>query len=171
MKTEPHDKFCNDRFGKGNYTTWLGIRADEPKRLAPKTGIRFLAELSDFEKEDVLAWWKTQPFDLGISEHLGNCVFCIKKGLNKVALAAKDEPGLAAQFIAATEGAHVRTSGRKFNHKRMYRTSLHLSDVVAMYAESGRDELFRRLRSSKVLDSGSCSESCEVFQTADGDEL
>ncbi len=33
MKTEPHDKWCDDKFGKGNYTTWLGIRADEPQRL------------------------------------------------------------------------------------------------------------------------------------------
>lgn len=166
MKTEPHDKFCNDYFGKkggGGYITWLGIRADEPSRLSPKTGVRFLAELSDFGKEDVLSWWKNQPFDLGISEHLRNCVFCIKKGLNKVALAAKDEPILAAQFIAATEGAHVRTEGRKFNHKRMYRTSLHLSDVITMYAGVDRDDLFKRLRSTRAFDSGSCSESCEII--------
>jgi len=32
MKTEPHDKYCNDVFGAGNYITWLGIRADEPQR-------------------------------------------------------------------------------------------------------------------------------------------
>lgn len=39
----------------------------------------FMAEITEFEKEDVLNWWKQQPFDLQIPEHLGNCVFCIKR--------------------------------------------------------------------------------------------
>ena len=78
MKLQPFKKYCEDNFGKGNYTTWLGIRADEPKRLTPKTNIKYLAEISDFEKPDILSWWKEQEFDLGIEEHLGNCVFCIK---------------------------------------------------------------------------------------------
>lgn len=66
LKLVPFTKYCDDHFGRGNYTTWIGIRADEPKRLKPKPGIRYLAELSDFEKEDILAWWKQQPFDLQI---------------------------------------------------------------------------------------------------------
>lgn len=164
MKTEPHDKYCNDRFGKGNYVTWLGIRADEPKRLKPRAGVRYLAEISDFDKADVLEWWKEQPFNLGIEEHLGNCVFCIKKGLNKVALAAKDEPELARQFIEVTEGEDVRTTGRKHQHKRMYRQSLHLSDVITMYSKQNAEELRKRLRASKRFESESCSESCEIVE-------
>ncbi|MDW5304528.1 hypothetical protein R7J46_19500, partial [Acinetobacter baumannii] len=102
MKTEPFEKYCNDVFGKNNYERWIGIRSDEPKRLPievleklglpihkdakkQKAGFRYLAEISDFTKEDVLDWWEQQPFDLAITEHLGNCVFCIKKHLNKVA--------------------------------------------------------------------------------------
>lgn len=164
MKTEPHDKYCNDRFGKGNYVTWLGIRADEPKRLKPRQGVRYLAEISDFDKTDVLEWWKEQPFNLGIEEHLGNCVFCIKKGLNKVALAAKDEPELARQFIEVAEGEDVRTTGRKHQHKRMYRQSLHLSDVITMYSKQNAEELRKRLRASKRFESESCSESCEIIE-------
>ena len=26
LKTEPHDKYCDEVFGRGNYVTWLGIR-------------------------------------------------------------------------------------------------------------------------------------------------
>lgn len=165
MKTEPYDKYCDEVFGKGQYTTWLGIRADEPGRLRNRPGIRYLAELSDFEKLDVLAWFKLQPFDLQLTEHLGNCVFCIKKGLNKVALAAMDEPELAAEFIRIVEGDHVRLEGRKHAHKRMYRKSNHLSDVIAMYADHDRDELYGRTAAAKQYESGSCSESCEVFRT------
>lgn len=163
MKTEPFQKYCNDKFGKKNYETWLGIRIDETKRLGEKDGIRYLAEISDFAKDDVLDWWELQDFDLGITEHLGNCVFCIKKGLNKVALATKDEPEQAVKWIKATEGSNVRMSGRKHNHQRMYRNRLNLSGVMEVYKDRTRDEMFNKLRSSKRFDTNSCSESCEAL--------
>lgn len=50
LKLTPFTKYCDDHFGRGNYITWLGIRADEPRRLKPKPGVRYLAELSDFDK-------------------------------------------------------------------------------------------------------------------------
>ncbi|MEM9994718.1 MAG: phosphoadenosine phosphosulfate reductase family protein [Acinetobacter pittii] len=180
MKTEPFEKYCNDVFGKNSYERWIGIRSDEPKRLPieilkkldlpihakaahQKTGFRYLAEISDFTKDDVLDWWEEQPFDLAITEHLGNCVFCIKKHLNKVALAAKDEPEQAVKWIELTEGPNVRSEGRKYNHHRMYRTRLHMSDVVEAFKDHNRDEMFKALRSSKRYESGSCSESCEAI--------
>ncbi|MEN3473425.1 phosphoadenosine phosphosulfate reductase family protein [Acinetobacter baumannii] len=180
MKTEPFEKYCNDVFGKNNYERWIGIRSDEPKRLPievleklglpihkdakkQKAGFRYLAEISDFTKEDVLDWWEQQPFDLAITEHLGNCVFCIKKHLNKVALAAKDEPEQAVKWIAVTEGENVRSEGRKYNHHRMYRTRLHMSDVIEAFKNHDRDELYNALRSSKRYETGSCTESCEAI--------
>ncbi|ELT9943631.1 phosphoadenosine phosphosulfate reductase family protein, partial [Escherichia coli] len=33
MKSVPFTKYCQEKFGKGNYITWLGIRTDEPNRL------------------------------------------------------------------------------------------------------------------------------------------
>lgn len=180
MKTEPFEKYCNDTFGKNNYERWIGIRYDEPKRLPieilnslglpvhkkavkQKQGFRYLAEISEFEKNDILDWWEKQPFDLAITEHLGNCVFCIKKGLNKVALASKDEPEQFVKWVEATEGNHVRSEGRKYNHHRMYRERLHGSDIAEIYKEHSRDELYNSLRSSKRYESGSCSESCEAL--------
>ena len=167
MKTEIHDKYCNSVYGKGNYITWIGIRADEQRRIKDRENVKYLAQLSDFDKHDILDWWKKQPFNLEIPEYLGNCVFCIKKGLNKVALAAKAEPELAQEFIKVTEGDHVRTEGRKHQHKRMYRKSLHLSDVIKMYEDTTKEELENNLRQTKRLDAGGCSESCEVFETMD----
>lgn len=180
MKTEPFEKYCNDTFGKNQFERWIGIRFDEPKRLPievlkklnlpiharathQKSGFRYLAEICDLEKDQILDWWELQPFDLAITEHLGNCVFCIKKHLNKVALAAKDEPEMAAKWIGLTEGPTVRTGGRKHNHKRMYRERLHMSDAVEAFKDHNRDELYKALRSSKRYESGSCSESCEAI--------
>lgn len=157
MKTVPFIKYCDERFGRGNYTTWLGMRIDEPKRTTPKPGIRYLAEISDFEKQDVIDWWQEQPFDLEIQEHLGNCVFCIKKSIQKVALAAKDEPELAENFIHTLQTFDVKPD------KVMYRSNNSLEQVIALFSDTGRDELASRMTSMRQYDAGSCSESCEAF--------
>lgn len=157
MKTVPFIKYCDEHFGRGNYTTWLGMRIDEPKRTSPKAGIRYLAEISDFEKQDVIEWWRDQPFDLEIQEHLGNCVFCIKKSLQKVALATKDEPEMAAQFIQTLQDFDAKPD------KVMYRSNTSLEQVIALFSDTGRDELASRMTSMRQYDTGSCSESCEAF--------
>jgi len=170
MKLVPYTKYCIEHFGKNNYVSWLGIRADEPKRLKEKKGYDFLASISDFDKDDILDWWKEQPFDLGIDEHLGNCIFCIKKGINKVALAAKDEPDLAEDFMSILESDEVReVDCRKSPTLEMYRGRMSLRQVISAFEEHYRDEMFNSLRSSKRLDTGSCSESCEVFNASQMD--
>ncbi|QHJ79794.1 MAG: hypothetical protein [Caudoviricetes sp.] len=158
MKTVPFTKYCDEKYGKGGYERWLGIRADEPNRLGNRgKGFHYLSDISDFEKQDVIDWWSEQPFDLGIQEHLGNCVFCIKKSLQKVALAAKDEPKLAAQFWQM-----IQDEDKKDDHI-MYRYNNSLGDVIALFADVERDELASRMRSMRQYDTGSCSESCEAF--------
>ena len=158
MKTVPFTKYCQERFGRGNYHTWLGIRTDEKSRLKPTNGFSYLADISDFEKQDVLDWWGKQPFDLGIHEHLGNCVFCIKKSMQKVALATMDEPELAAQFADILE-KEIRT-GRE---PVMYRGNNTLKSLIALFSDISREELASRMTSMRQYDTGSCSESCEAF--------
>lgn len=160
MKTVPFTKYCNEMYGKGNYERWLGIREDEPNRLGNRgPGFHYLADISDFDKQDVIDWWSVQDFDLGIQEHLGNCVFCIKKSLQKVALATKDEPELANEFIDAIYGETARRKGLP----RMYRGKNTLPEVIALFGDTGRDELASRMTSMRQYDAGSCSESCEAF--------
>jgi hypothetical protein len=161
MKTTPFRKYAEDKFGK-NYITFLGIRIDEPKRLRPRDGFKYLADISEFEKQDVLDWWAKMPFDLQIPEHLGNCVFCIKKGINKVALAAKDEPQLADKFIKMINMDDVRiVPSRTTANDAMYRQSMSLEGIIDLYAEMPRDKLAKTVRST--FETGSCSESCEAF--------
>lgn len=159
MKTVPFTKYCDNKYGKKNYERWLGIRIDEPARLLNrKKGFNYFADISEFEKQDVIDWWSDQPFDLGIQEHLGNCVFCIKKSLQKVALAAKDEPELASEFLAM-----IQQEDKKKDHV-MYRSGNSLEQVIAIFSCESRDELASRMRSMRQYDSGSCSESCEAFR-------
>ncbi|OCF95635.1 hypothetical protein A9G08_10965 [Gilliamella sp. wkB195] len=164
MKLEPFERYCKDNYGKGNYQTWLGIRADEPKRLKPKDGYSYLADISDFDKSDVINWWKNQSFDLDLPEHLGNCVFCIKKGINKIALATRDEPKMAEDFINLINDPNVRVvERRQQENKIMYRGNNSLIAIMAMYQNHSREEILATIRGNKGYDSGSCSESCEVF--------
>lgn len=162
MKTTPCKKYLEDVYGVGNYHLWLGIRVDEQKRLNKKDGFSYLADISDFEKQDILDWWAKMPFDLRIKEHLGNCVFCIKKGINKVALAAKDEPQLADKFIKMVNMDDVRiVESRTTPSNAMYRKSMSLESIIDLYADMPRDKLAKTVRNT--FESGSCSESCEAF--------
>ncbi|MGP4130077.1 hypothetical protein OJE16_10010 [Pantoea tagorei] len=144
-------KYCDDHFGRGNYTTWIGIRSDEPKRLTPKAGIRYLAELTDYEKSDILSWWKNQPFDLQIPEHLGNCIFCIKKSTPKLGLATRDEPGLVRVFNDATTGKHVREGHRATPKQIMYRGHLSLDGIASMYADEDYHQLYQAMTRAKKI--------------------
>lgn len=166
MKTDPFNSYCKDVM-PAEYITWLGIRDDEPRRLKRREGFAFLADISDFDKDDVIGWWKTQPFDLGIEEHLGNCVFCIKKSNLKLVLASREEPEMYDQFVALTEGDTVRTTGRMHNHQRMYRKSLHLTDIIKIHSADSVADIRSRLRHTRSSDTGSCTESCEVFNLDD----
>lgn len=163
LKLVPFTKYCDDTFGRGNYTTWIGIRADEPRRLKEKSGIHYLAELSDFEKRDILDWWQNQPFNLHIPEHLGNCIFCIKKSTQKLGLACIDESGLRRVFNEVITGDHVRDGHRDTPKEVMYRGHLSLDGIAKMYADSDYQKLYQEMAMAKRFDTGSCSESCEIF--------
>ncbi|WP_289992025.1 phosphoadenosine phosphosulfate reductase family protein [Photorhabdus laumondii] len=165
LKLRPFRDYCNDNFGKGNYQTWIGIRADEPRRLARKDEVSYLADISDFDKQDILDFWKKQLFDLLIPEHLGNCVFCIKKSTKKLGLACQDEPGLKRVFEHyCINDKYVRNGHRKTSKEIMYRGKMSLDGIAKMYLNADYENLYQEMIRAKQFDVGSCSESCEIFQ-------
>lgn len=165
MKLVPFTKYCNEKYGRGNYETWLGIRDDEPKRINLNNlkSIRYLAEISIFDKQDVLDFWSEMPFDLQIPEHLGNCVFCPKKSNLKLAAAQRDEPEFYHEFLTMLYGSSVRHDNKTGHWSQMYRGKKSLEQVISMFDGSTGDEIKSRIRGAKMTDTGSCSESCEVF--------
>ncbi|AUR92841.1 phosphoadenosine phosphosulfate reductase family protein [Vibrio phage 1.177.O._10N.286.45.E10] len=165
MKLVPFTKYCNDKYGRGNYETWLGIRDDEPKRINLNNlkSIRYLAEISIFDKQDILDFWSGMPFDLQIPEQLGNCVFCPKKSNLKLAAAQRDEPEMYHDFLNIIYGDNVRHDNKTGHHSQMYRGKKSLEQVVAMFDGSTGGEIKARIRGTKATNTGSCSESCEVF--------
>ena len=165
MKEETHDKYCNDVYGKGAYATWIGIRADEPRRLnrlGRDPRLRFLAEVSDAGKSDILEWWAGQPFDLEIPEHLGNCVFCVKKSIAKLARATNDEPELMRRFSACIAGADSRPDlARPVPKEVMFRGRNTLESLQALGASANPRHLAKMTEGSYA-----CGESCEIVDLA-----
>lgn len=213
MKLKPFKKYCDDKYGKGNYETWLGIRADELSRVYGSklirgltelgiddvekveilrssnwdrrdffvvgegfeddlrkdinnrfsNGLRYMAEISDFEKEDVINFWSKQEFDLEIPEQLGNCVFCPKKSSLKLAAAQRDEPELYSDWLDMLYDDSVRVDDKTGHWSKMYRGKQSLQSLIATFDGSTGEEIKARMRGARHLDTGSCSESCEVF--------
>jgi len=87
--------------GIKDYTSFNGIRYDEPRRWS-KVG-EFDVELPLVKwkttKQEVFSWWKQQPFDLMVNEPYGNCDGCFLKGKGKLSIIAKEKPELFDWWI------------------------------------------------------------------------
>jgi 3'-phosphoadenosine 5'-phosphosulfate sulfotransferase (PAPS reductase)/FAD synthetase len=94
--------------GWDEYENWIGIRADEPRRLA-KTKVQDQGKgatkyapcgVAGVTKYNVAAFWRDQPFDLELvndngTTPWGNCDLCFLKGTNKVMSLISREPDRA----------------------------------------------------------------------------
>ncbi|PSX01650.1 phosphoadenosine phosphosulfate reductase domain-containing protein [Photobacterium angustum] len=159
MKKDVADKYCKEHYGK-KFVTWLGMRSDEPKRLKPKPGIKYLADLVEVDKQDINDWWSRQLFDLQLEEQEGNCLFCIKKSTAKIALAAKQNPGHLQLWKHIINSKEVREK-EGFDKRIMYRGKLSLDGISQLYADKSESEIRINMRSSKRFETGNCAESCE----------
>ena len=168
MKKDISDLYCKDHFGK-NFITWLGMRSDEPRRLKPKAGIKYLADLVSVDKQDILDWWKEQPFDLDLDESEGNCLYCVKKSSSKLALAIKKNPNFYRLWKYYISDDSIREK-EGYDKNVMYRGKLSLSGIAEMYSEMSESDIRDRMRSAKRYETGSCTESCEAFRTQ-GEEI
>ena len=97
----------------GDWQNIVGLRADEPKRLADlrkrnEKGEDNYAPLgvAVITKADVMAFWAAQPFDLpdfGVKPWEGNCQMCFLKGIHQRIRVARDHPEVAARWQAREE--------------------------------------------------------------------
>lgn len=90
--------------GVTDYTSFNGIRYDEPRRWQKVKDSDIDVELPLVKwkttKQDVLNWWKGQDFDLMVNEPYGNCDCCFLKGKGKLATIAKEKPELFDWWIS-----------------------------------------------------------------------
>jgi 3'-phosphoadenosine 5'-phosphosulfate sulfotransferase (PAPS reductase)/FAD synthetase len=122
MLPNPVTRFCTSelkirtakRFAKSlgweHWTSAIGLRADEPRRVAKIKNQRerweTIAPLAEagVTKRDVMAFWQAQHFDLRLpningTTPLGNCDLCFLKGAATIQGIMRDYPHLADWWI------------------------------------------------------------------------
>jgi hypothetical protein len=171
--------------GWDDYYTAIGIRTDELRRVSPKAGLnKILYPLVDTwpsDKQDVADFWEDQPFQLGLPEHLGNCVTCFKKSDRKLFQVYADCPE-AFEWNARMErdygwhGAPWYGQPNEEGHARTFwRGNRSTEQLIAQARELGVRPLIpiRETRSMAArqfgldFESGGCSESCEAYPMED----
>lgn len=87
--------------GFDEYVTFVGIRADEPRRVAKMKNNKDVKETplatANVFQDDVMKFWKEQPFDLELTTLdgnalLGNCDLCFLKKLDHKLNLVKQNP-------------------------------------------------------------------------------
>lgn len=108
LKARTMRRFIEEVVGWDSYTVAVGLRAEERSRVASLKAqstldLDYVCPLYDagVVEQDVLDFWKGQPFDLGLKHdpelgtYQGNCDFCFLKKIPKIKrLAAEDPEGL-----------------------------------------------------------------------------
>lgn len=95
--------------GYEHWTNIVGIRADEPRRVAKMKAAsesskeRWEIDLplarAGVTEVDVLSFWKAQPFDLHLKTWEGNCDLCMLKARAKKFRIIQDNPGCEQWWI------------------------------------------------------------------------
>ena len=125
---------------KGDLVTYLGLRYDEPMRVAKKKAQNqtskdpeyYLMPLHDMKvsKAMVDSFWKHQSFDLAIHSNLGNCDLCFMKGTNNLIWAIRNDPSLADWWIEQEKHAKMSAKRKRkgqFNKEWSYKTLLDIA--------------------------------------------
>jgi 3'-phosphoadenosine 5'-phosphosulfate sulfotransferase (PAPS reductase)/FAD synthetase len=121
LKIEPAACLMRD-YGYTEWENLIGIRADEMRRVTKirarpvdETGAERRMPLADagITKADVLAFWRGQPFDLGLpvingqSMH-GNCDLCFLKPTGQLVSLIAEKPDRAVWWVAEEAWAQTR---------------------------------------------------------------
>ena len=114
---------CENR-SQGEYMSWVGIRADEPRRAAKIPRDRTPLVSAGVSKEMVGEFWRSQPFDLGLPNfngvtYHGNCDLCFLKGHSQTMSLIAEKPSRAVWWAKMEALALAsKPSGARFRKDR-----------------------------------------------------
>ena len=133
LKVLTIERYLKDQ-GFSDWETAVGIRADEPRRVAKmrqKEG--YLTPLADkgVTSSDVINFWKTQSFDLKLpsSGFYSNCDLCFLKGYGIKQSLVNENPKLADWWVDQEEKIGARFRSDQPAYKDMIAVSGSQSDL------------------------------------------
>ncbi len=140
LKTEPLKRYAKEKFGN-DYVYAIGIRNDELDRVNPNYKEERLYYPLAFEwpttKNEINRFWRDQSFRLELKHFQGNCKWCWKKGFNKLAYIAKENPEIF-DFPERMEKEHSNTCTKDRLDKmpeegvKMFRGNRTVADIREM---------------------------------------
>ncbi len=119
LKIRPMRDWMRGR-GYERWTNVVGIRADEPRRVAKmreagetrkeRWDVALPLAEANVSEDDVMAFWAAQDFDLQLRPAEGNCDMCFLKGPIKRQRLMRERPDLAVWWLdqEATTGSTFR---------------------------------------------------------------
>jgi 3'-phosphoadenosine 5'-phosphosulfate sulfotransferase (PAPS reductase)/FAD synthetase len=119
------DHFKGMSYSAIEHLSWVGMRADEPRRaakIADKSRIPLW--VAGVTKEDVGAFWRSQPFDLGLPNNNGvtmhgNCDLCFLKSASTISSLIAEKPERAVWWARMENTAlSSKPSGARFRNDR-----------------------------------------------------
>ena len=136
LKVKTTERYCKRVLGWSAWTSALGLRADEPRRVSamrrrnetgrdPWDTIMPMAD-AGATRRDVSAFWRAQPFDLRLpsvnnkTPH-GNCDLCFMKSRATVKALIRENPEAAdwwSRQERAVSGATQKPAGATFRKDR-----------------------------------------------------
>jgi 3'-phosphoadenosine 5'-phosphosulfate sulfotransferase (PAPS reductase)/FAD synthetase len=127
LKIRTNIRYCRS-LGWDEWTNCVGLRADEPRRVAKMKGdakseqvCMPIAEAGHTVK-DVLEFWKSMPFDLELPNNdnaFGNCTLCFLKSKARLQKVLRKEPEHAEWWIRMESlGLSSKPSGARFRNDR-----------------------------------------------------
>lgn len=139
--------------GWSDYTMAVGLRADEPRRVARLHGDGLNQDVvaplaaAGITVKDVRAFWDSQPFDLslpGDDSAFGNCVGCFLKSRARLQRVARAEPAQLDWWVrqeqkkigTAADGARFR------NDRPSYAAQLEEAKTQGVLFDDGLEPCF-----------------------------
>lgn len=170
LKIRPMHRVIRE-WGWAEWDSCIGIRADEPRRIARVRARGFSNETKDetpvmplveagVSVHDVMAFWKAQPFDLalkvnayGVSAH-GNCDLCFLKKRSMIASLIRENPALA-DWWKEQEAKVTRIGAAKLASGAVFRTDRQPYAVLQRMAVE-QQEMFNY--DGEALDDCACTD-------------
>jgi hypothetical protein len=126
LKIKPIDAYLKS-LGWTDREMVVGIRADEPLRIAKMPHLHKPLALAGISKPDVLAFFKGKPYDLRAED--GNCDLCFLKGVDQVMSSIRKTPEKAVWWAKQEEVRGARFSKDRPTYKQMRDNAINQIDI------------------------------------------
>lgn len=166
MKANTMDSYAKDVWGDEPHEVAIGIRADERRRVsvnATKNKIVYpLIDMWPTTKEEVIDYFSQFDWDLNIPEHRGNCVTCFQKSDKKLNTIYREDPEAFTFFLELERKYKYVGPNNVTGPRRIFRGYRSTAMLINTFEILNNSESYRMFSEEDV---GTCSESCEVYET------